>query len=112
MQTWLVAMIGLCLLAIGLLSHLIGQFKSRRHVSHPIQMRWFIGSGFMFLLVACLSYKEIYREDAAILMTKSEIRQAATDDSPVVRILYPGKDRITDTIGDGTSRAINLDGGD
>ncbi len=108
------SLIGLCLLGIGLLSLLIGQLaNSRRHFLHPWVRRWLIASGVLCVVIAYLSYKEIYREDEAMLIEKSEIRQAAAEDSPVIRSLYPGeKIRITDKIGDWYKvELLNLDGG-
>ncbi|HSF89146.1 MAG TPA: hypothetical protein VLA46_06990 [Saprospiraceae bacterium] len=69
--------------------------------------------GACFVLTGWLSYKEIYRENEAILVAACEIRQAPADDSPETRTLYPGeKMMMTDSIGEWYHvQLLNLDAG-
>jgi tetratricopeptide (TPR) repeat protein len=108
------AMIGVIMMCIGLLSLLAAQMSiTSNQFLRPVVRTWLIISGVIFILMACLAYKEIYRKDEAILLVKSEIRQAADVNSPIVRTLYPGeKIRITDEIGNWYNvELLNLEAG-
>jgi tetratricopeptide (TPR) repeat protein len=69
--------------------------------------------GVCFVLIGLLSYREIYRENEAILAVSCEVRQAPAGDSPEVRTLYPGeKITMTDSIGEWYHvQLLNLDAG-
>lgn len=69
--------------------------------------------GALFVLTGWLSYREIYRENEAIIATSCAVRQAPDSDSPQTRTLYPGeKIMITDSIGDWYHvQLLNLDAG-
>ncbi len=69
--------------------------------------------GALFVLTGWLSYREIYRENEAIIATSCEVRQAPASDSPETRTLYPGeKILMTDSIGEWYHvQLLNLDAG-
>lgn len=70
-------------------------------------------AGGIILLLACLSYREIYRSDEAIIAETCALRPAPTEDSPVTRSLSAGeKVVITDELGEWRRvRLVNLDEG-
>lgn len=69
--------------------------------------------GVLFVLTGGLSFREIYRENEAIIATSCEVRQAPASDSPEIRTLYPGeKITMTDSIGVWYHvQLLNLDAG-
>ena len=69
--------------------------------------------GAFFILSGWLSYREIYRENEAIVAVTCEVRQAPASDSPEARTLYPGeKILMTDRIGEWYHvQLLNLDAG-
>ncbi len=69
--------------------------------------------GVCFVLTGWLSYREIYRDNEAIIVASCLVRQAPADDSPENRILYPGeKITMTDSIGEWYHvQFLNLDAG-
>lgn len=72
-----------------------------------------LAAGILFLLCGWLSYRQLYREDEAIVVAESVFRQAPSDDSPSLRIIYPGeKVVLSDQIGGWHQvRLLNLDEG-
>lgn len=61
---------------------------------------WFISAG-LLLLLAFLSYNELYRTNEGIIMEGCAFHQAPTEESPVIIELGPGeKIVVTDQIGD------------
>jgi tetratricopeptide (TPR) repeat protein len=72
---------------------------------------YFLAMGFCCLALGLLSYREIYRDDEAIVIEACEFMQAPADDSPHIRTLHPGeKIVIADQIGDWYNvRLLNLD---
>ncbi len=69
--------------------------------------------GACFVMTGWLSYREIYRENEAIIAVTCEVRQAPASDSPEIRTLYPGeKITMTDSIAEWYHvQLLNLDAG-
>lgn len=69
--------------------------------------------GALFVLTGWLSYREIFRENEAIITKSCQVRQAPASDSPETRTLYPGeKILMTDSIGEWYQvQLLNLDAG-
>lgn len=82
-------------------------------IGNMSRVRFAAIAGLLCLLMAVLSYREIYRDDEAIIRLACEFRQAPAEDSPSKRVLSPGeKIIITDQIGDWYRvRLLNLDEG-
>lgn len=70
-------------------------------------------AGGFCLIVGWLSYREIYRNNEALIRQTCDFRQAPAEDSPSKRILSEGeKVTVTDRIGDWYNvRLLNLDEG-
>ncbi len=69
--------------------------------------------GLFIVMLGFLSYRELYRDDEAIVFVRCELHQAPADDSPQVRTLSPGeKIVINDSVGEWYNvQLLNLDQG-
>jgi tetratricopeptide (TPR) repeat protein len=85
--------------------------KNRRRLVRQILIMFI--AGVLFLSCAGLSYSQIYRTDEAIIVTECIFRQAPSDDSPQIRVIFPGeKVTLSDQIGNWYQvRLLNLDEG-
>jgi len=106
---------------IGLIILLLAVFNSifslqgkrdRTWITKRFQI-YLVISGCCFVVLGILVYREIYRDDEAILRSVCTLRQGAAEDSPAGRTLFPGeKIKITDQIGAWYNvRLLNLDEG-
>ncbi len=62
---------------------------------------FYLGAGVLFLFIAVVSYKVIYRENEGIIFSECDVREAPTTDSPLTRQLHAGEkviiqDELTD----------------
>lgn len=108
------AMTGLIifLLLIGWISTHKNKFvKHRDRVRMPILI--LLTTGILLISFAWISYRKIYRTDEAIIGTECIFRQAPSDDSPQMRVIYPGeKVIVSDQVGNWYQvRLLNLDQG-
>ena len=106
--------LGLCLIGIMIMSLLSAnkKFKTEERQLHRYKLPLIV-LGTFFILSGWLSYREIYRENEAIVAVTCEVRQAPASDSPEARTLYPGeKILMTDRIGEWYHvQLLNLDAG-
>jgi tetratricopeptide (TPR) repeat protein len=106
--------IGLSLIGIGMVSMLSAGPRSKTEDGpvHRFKIPLII-LGACFVLMGWLSYREIYRENEAIIAVSCEVRQAPAGDSPATRSLSPGEKIImTDSIGEWYHvQLLNLDAG-
>ncbi len=106
--------LGLCLIGIIIMSLLSAnkKFKTEERQLHRYKLPLIVLGSFL-ILTGWLSYREIYRENEAIVAVACEVRQAPASDSPQVRTLYPGeKILMTDRIGEWYHvQLLNLDAG-
>ena len=106
--------LGLCLIGIIIMSLLSAnkKFKTEERQLHRYKLPLVVLGAF-FILSGWLSYREIYRENEAIVAVTCEVRQAPASDSPEARTLYPGeKILMTDRIGEWYHvQLLNLDAG-
>lgn len=106
--------LGLCLIGIMIMSLLSAnkKFKTEERQLHRYKLPLILLGAF-FILSGWLSYREIYRENEAIVAVTCEVRQAPASDSPEARTLYPGeKILMTDRIGEWYHvQLLNLDAG-
>ena len=106
-------------LGLGLISIIIMSLLSanKKFKTEERQLRRYklplVVLGAFFILSGWLSYREIYRENEAIVAVTCEVRQAPASDSPEARTLYPGeKILMTDRIGEWYHvQLLNLDAG-
>ncbi len=106
--------LGLCLIGMVILNLVSENKKTKTEVRHLHRYQIpLIVLGALFVLTGWLSYREIYRENEAIIATSCEVRQAPASDSPETRTLYPGeKILMTDSIGEWYHvQLLNLDAG-
>jgi pentatricopeptide repeat protein len=106
--------LGMGLLFAGLVHFLL--MMKRTPAKAVVNRKWPVilsTAGLIAVLVGVLGYREIYRDNEAIVNVRCEIRQAPTADSPVMRAIAPGeKVTITDKIGDWYNvNLLNLDAG-
>jgi tetratricopeptide (TPR) repeat protein len=108
------ALIGLGCLGIGLflLFRKDDVLLYRWHLRSRMWM-YITAFGVAFIMLGFLSYKELYRDDEAIVFERCAVHQAPADASPEVRTLGPGeKIVITDAIGEWYNvQMLNLDQG-
>ena len=106
--------LGLCLIGMVILNLVSENKKTKTEARHLHRYQIpLIVLGALFVLTGWLSYREIYRENEAIIATSCEVRQAPASDSPETRTLYPGeKILMTDSIGEWYHvQLLNLDAG-
>ena len=109
------AMTGLILLLLPVLGYCFMRtsgFMSRLVLNQKSLIQ-VLATGFIFLLLAGLSYHQIYRKDEAIIGVQCDFRQAPTAESPQIRVVIAGeKVKVSDQIGDWYQvRLLNLDEG-
>ena len=106
--------LGLCLIGIIIMSLLSAnkKFKTEERQLHRYKLPLIVLGSFL-ILTGWLSYRELYRENEAIVAVACEVRQAPASDSPEARTLYPGeKILMTDRIGEWYHvQLLNLDAG-
>lgn len=110
--TW--AALGLLIIILALVTYLfqIGAFVRKKEIPKKVSIILvLIGAG--FLITAFLSHHHLYQQDEGILMQTCELKQASSEESPVLRQLSAGeKVRIKDKIGEWNYVALlNLDYG-
>lgn len=106
--------LGLTLIGLSIISLLRATSKFKKeeskifHYKIPLALL-----GGCFVLIGWLSYREIYRENEAIIAASCDVRQAPASDSPEIRTLYAGeKITMTDSIGEWYHvQLLNLDAG-
>ncbi|HZV72062.1 MAG TPA: SH3 domain-containing protein [Saprospiraceae bacterium] len=105
---------GFLFLAFSLWQWLVSIHALRKFELIRRNRNWyFSAAGFLFVLMGLLAFHRIHKKDEAVVMLTCDSRQAASEESPVTRILNPGeKVRITDHIGDWNKVSLlNLDEG-
>lgn len=109
---WAIA--GLIILVAGILKWFADMQIFNKGFGYLPGKHWMYNiSGAVFLMVAFLSYKEIYRKNEAIVFEACELRQAPSAESPLLRTVYEGeKVKIDDEIsGWNKVYLLNLDEG-
>src|SRR5688572_4705604 len=78
-----------------------------------LNYRVLFGMGIFIVLIAILSYSQIYRKDEAIIFSECDFREAPSQESPLTRSIHPGeKIIITDELsGWYKVNLVNLDEG-
>ena len=108
------ALFGIVLFLLGLVKwlHALALFEYGRFIK--VGKIWhFVAAGFIFLIIATLSYKQIYSLHEGIIFSSCELRQGPSVQSPHIRTIHPGeKVRIEDEIrGWYKVNLLNLDEG-
>lgn len=106
--------LGLGLIALVIFSLLRGTKKVETRDGRLLRYKILLALlGACFVLTGWLSYRAIYRENEAIIISSCEIRLAPASDSPEIRTLFPGeKITMTDSIGEWYQvQLLNLDAG-
>lgn len=108
------ASVGIVLLLLGLVKwlHSLELIKYRRFFT-AAKVWHFVAAGFLFILLATLSYKQIYSLHEGIIFSSCDLRQGPSVQSPHIRTIHAGeKVRITDEIrGWYKVNLLNLDEG-
>ena|GEM_PF-1792797 len=108
------ALLGLIIVLGVLVTYLVTFKASPEKTRLPFGTFQLVGVlGLFFLITSFLSYQHLYNHDEGIIMHVSELKQASTNESPVLRSLPAGeKVRIKDQIGEWYYVALlNLDYG-
>lgn len=108
------ASLGIILLLLGLVKwlHSLELIKFRRFIA-AIKIWHFVTAGVLLIIIATLSYKQIYSLNEGIIFSSCELRQGPSVQSPHIRAIHPGeKVRIKDKIsGWYKVNLLNLDEG-
>ena len=86
------ALIGIVLFLLGLVKwlHALELFEYGRFIT--VGKIWhFVATGVIFLIIATLSYKQIYSLHEGIIFSSCELRQGPSVQSPHIRKIHPGE---------------------